>query len=75
MKIHTICNGKATIVSTDGTDTLLSYSTEVCRVEAGVFTRTGYGYKTDSQTTMRHINYFRGLVGLPTITKSQWNQM
>jgi hypothetical protein len=75
MQITTICNGKATIVTSDSTQTLVSYSTEVCRYNGTEFVRTGFGYKTDSQTTMRHINYFRELVGLPKITKAQWNKM
>lgn len=75
MKIHTMCNGKATIVSIDGNDTLLSYGTEVCRMTAGVFERTGYGYKTDSATTMRHVNEFRAIFGLPKITKGEWNAL
>lgn len=75
MKIHTMCNGKATVVSVDGTDTLLSYGTEVCRMTAGAFTRTGYGYKTDSVTTMRHINEFRAMFGMPKLTKGEWNAL
>lgn len=75
MKIHTMCNGKATIVSIDGNDTLLSYGTEVCCMTAGVFKRTGYGYKTDSATTMRHVNEFRSIFGLDKITKGEWNAL
>lgn len=75
MEITTVCNGKATIVRSNGESTLVSYSTEVCRYNGTEFVRTGYGYKTDSQTTMRHINYFRELVGLPKLTKSEWNKM
>lgn len=75
MKVKNMCNGKATIVSIDGTDTLLSYGTEVCRMSAGVFSRTGYGYKTDSATTMRHINEFRAIFGLPKIRKGEWNAL
>lgn len=75
MEITTICNGKATIVRNDGESTLVSYSTVVCRYNGSTFVRIGRGYKTDSQTTMRHINYFRGLFGLSKITKSEWNRM
>lgn len=75
MEIISICGGKAAIVRDNSESTLLSYSTEVCRFNNGKFVRTGHGYKTDSQTTMRHINYFRGLVGLPKMTKSEWNNM
>lgn len=76
MKVTTICNGKAAIVTADDTHTLLSYGTEVCRIEArDGFRRTGYGYKTDSATTMRHINEFRAIFGLPKIKKGEWNAL
>ena len=75
MEITAICNGKATVIRNGGEQILVSYSTEVCRYDGSTFVRIGRGIRTDSQTTMRHINYFRGLIGLPKITKSQWNKM
>lgn len=75
MKIHTFCNGKATVVYAGEESILLSYGTEVCRMTAGAFTRTGYGYKTDSATTMRHVNEFRAIFGLPKIRKGEWNAL
>lgn len=75
MKVKTMCNGKATVVTADGVDTLLSYGTEVCRICAGAFERTGYGYKTDSATTMRHINEFRAMFGMPKLRKGEWNAL
>lgn len=66
-----------------GVFTLVSYTTRVCKiwyeVNGGVtvpkFERIGYGDYYDSPTTMRHINMFRFMHGLTTITKREWNQM
>lgn len=51
---------------------LKSYGTEVARIENGVFVRMWSGY---SQTTQRHINAFRSVYGLETITGTKWKKL
>lgn len=51
----------------------ISYTTEVCMIDNnGVFIRLWSGY---SYTTMRHINAFRVMHGLPAINKAAWCSM
>lgn len=68
--------GKAHVVSfgTDGSLTLISYSTPVCVYADGVFYRTWDGW---SSTTMRHVNSFIETYcpGYSRIKKKQWEAM
>ena len=60
-------------VMDDGTKTLRSYQTAVCRVTPdGVFHRMWDGY---SATTMRHINAFLKLYGIPGGGKAWWDNL
>ena len=55
--------GKAKVIKRDGETVLQSYSTEVCKINAsGEFVRLWGGY---SVTTMRHINAFIEMFGIP----------
>lgn len=51
---------------------LTSYTTEVARIENGVFIRMWSGY---SPTTLRHVNAFRTVYGLETIAGTEWKQL
>lgn len=65
-------NNRASI-RTDGSGYILtSYYTDVARIENGVFSALWEGY---SATTMKHINLFRQLYGLPRINKRQWIEL
>ena len=65
--------GKAIIVKDpDRGAILFSYKTPVAQYDGYRFIRLWDGY---SATTMRHINDFRKLYGLDSITKSQWCAM
>lgn len=62
--------GKAQYIEMDGEKLLKSYETIVCKVDkAGRFRRLWGGY---SATTQRHVNAFRNYVGLPAISKKEW---
>ena len=65
--------GRALVyVTDDGTKTLRSYQTAVCRVTPdGVFHRMWSGY---SATTMRHVNAFLKLYGIPGGGKAWWDK-
>lgn len=66
--------GKALVYEADdGTKTLRSYQTAVCRVTPDdVFHRMWGGY---SATTMRHINAFLRLYGIPGGGKAWWDKI
>ena len=51
---------------------LTSYTTEVARIENGVFVRMWDGY---SPTTQRHVNASRSTYGLETITGTEWKKL
>ena len=64
--------GKAKIIENNGEMILLSYDTQVCRVNAsGEFVRMWGGY---SATTMRHVNSFLDFCGLEGGGKAWWNK-
>lgn len=65
--------GKAHVIEADGQKILRSYETNVCRIDSdGSFHRLWSGY---SATTMRHIDSFRKLNGLPMIGKAGWDKL
>ena len=65
--------GKAIVTEySDKLAILTSYTTEVARIENGVFVRMWSGY---SQTTQRHVNAFRSTYGLETITGTEWKKL
>ena len=65
--------GKARVEELNGVKTLISYQTEVCRIDsAGHFIKLWNGY---SVTTMNHVNAFRAMNGLDTINKKTWEEM
>lgn len=65
--------GKAIVTEySDKLAILKSYGTEVARIENGVFIRMWSGY---SQTTQRHVNAFRSVYGLETITGTEWKKL
>ena len=69
--------GKAKLLYCDNYVTkLVSYDTIVAEWHGGEFgagfVRTWSGY---SVTTMRHVNSFRALWGLPVISKKEWLSM
>lgn len=51
---------------------LKSYDTVVCEVLDGDFVRLWDGY---SRTTMEHVNEFRQQLGLPKLSKSEWEKL
>ena len=63
--------GKAIIREENGEKLLRSYETIVCKYnpETGKFTRLWGGW---SRTTANHVNDFRRLYGLPTLSKKEW---
>ena len=62
--------GKAKVYEyNDNLIVLKSYNTEVCRIDHGEFIRMWSGY---SATTMRHINAFIDLYGIPGGGKHWW---
>jgi hypothetical protein len=66
---------KAHVINNDdGTVSLRSYETIVCKYNPGTgeFTRLWGGY---SRTTMNHINDFRRLFNLPALNKKAWEAL
>lgn len=64
--------GKARVINPGyGYISLVSYDTTVCSLdlESRKFIRHWNGY---SATTMRHVNAFRAMYGLPALSKSEW---
>lgn len=62
---------KAVVTEANGAAVLRSYNTEVCEIDAaGVFHRYWSGY---SVTTMRHVNAFLDLYGVPGGGKAWWD--
>ena len=65
--------GKAIVTESNGEKVLTSYETEVAKIDnKGRFIKLYGGY---SATTMNHINAFRIMNELESITKNQWNNM
>lgn len=65
--------GKAQVIRVKGCTYLRSYDTLVCAVdESGKFIRLWWRY---SATTMRHIDAFCKLYGLPSGGKSWWESL
>jgi len=65
--------GKAIVTEySDKLAILTSYTTEVARIENGVFVRMWSGY---SPTTQRHVNAFLHTYGLKTITGTEWKKL
>lgn len=66
--------GKATLCrSNDGSVTLFSYQTDVAMIDGnGTFHRLWNGY---SRTTAKHVNDFRIMHGLPTLSKKEWDAL
>ena len=64
------CNGRATIRKNKNGDIILtSYYTDVAIISGGRFYKTWHGY---SNTTLKHVNEFRRVYGLPAINKKEW---
>ena len=66
-------NNRAAVIPTAAGYILRSYNTRVASYENGVFKklwRTGY-----SNTTLKHINAFRALCGLPGLNKREWIEL
>lgn len=65
---------KAVVIEKDNGETVLqSYDTEVCKIDSnGEFIRLWSGY---SLTTMRHINAFLELFGIPGGGKKWWDSL
>lgn len=67
--------GKAKVIEAEsGLRSLKSYDTIVCTYDpqTGVFSRLWGGY---SHTTAAHVNDFRGLFGLPGLSKKEWERL
>lgn len=65
--------GKAKVIEEDGETLLQSYDTIVCKITAGNrFVRLWSGY---SVTTMRHINAFVEMFGIPGGGKKWWDNL
>lgn len=66
--------GKARVrIDDDGSRTLISYTTAVCRINAsGKFEKLWNGY---SATTMRHINAFCSTYGIDGGGKAWWDKL
>lgn len=65
--------GKANLCYDENGVTLFSYDTAVAWIDSnGIFHRLWNGY---SRTTAKHINDFRLLYGLPTISKKEWEAL
>lgn len=65
--------GKAHVIEKDGEKILLSYETEVCKIDRqGNFIKLWDGY---SQTTMRHINSFLYLFDIKGGGKAWWDKL
>ena len=71
---HKSFYGKARVMrSDDGTITLISYTTQVCRINPdGKFEKLWYGY---SATTMRHIQSFCDTFGLESGGQRWWEEL
>lgn len=65
-------NYKASIRTDGGGVILTSYYTDVARVDNTGFTKLWEGF---SATTLKHVNIFRDLFGLPAINKREWVEM
>lgn len=69
-KTKKICDRAIILYDNYNTKTLKSYHTYICRIDRdGNFTKLWDGY---SATTMKHINIFREMFGLSTMTKYDW---
>lgn len=65
--------GKAKVIEKDGETLLQSYDTTVCKIDkSGEFVRMWEGY---SVTTMRHINAFIEMFGIPGGGKKWWDAL
>ena len=64
--------GKAKVIESENKSSLKSYETIVCEMENGNFHKLWNGY---SATTMKHINDFRRLFGLPKLSKKEWDNL
>lgn len=65
--------GKAKVIEMDGETLLQSYDTTVCKIDkSGEFVRLWGGY---SVTTMRHINSFIEMFGIPGGGKKWWDAL
>ena len=65
--------GKAKVIETDGETLLQSYDITVCKIDkSGEFVRMWEGY---SATTMRHINAFIEMFGIPGGGKKWWDAL
>ncbi len=63
-------NGRATIRTNKNGDIILTpYYTDVAIISGGRFYKTWYGY---SATTLKHVNEFRRVYGLPPMNKKEW---
>ena len=63
-------NGRATIRTNKNGDIILtSYYTDVAIISGGRFYKTWHGY---SATTLKHVNEFRRVYGLPPMSKKDW---
>ena len=63
-------NGRATIRTNKNGDVVLtSYYTDVAVISDGRFYKTWRGY---SNTTLKHVNEFRRIYGLPAMNKKEW---
>lgn len=71
---HKSFYGKARVIrEDDGTITLISYTTPVCKIDSdGNFVKLWYGY---SATTMRHINSFCDTYGINGGGKKWWDAL
>ena len=69
-KTEKISDRAIVIYDNYNTKTLKSYHTYICEIDNnGNFTKLWDGY---SATTMKHINIFRQMFGLPTMSKYEW---
>lgn len=63
---------RAIIIYNNHGSSLKSYYTNVCCIINGTFYKTWQGY---SATTMKHINEYRHMFNIPTISKYEWIMM
>lgn len=66
------CGKAKVVVANDGTATLYSYNTEICRVKDGKFTKVYQGW---TATTGRHITAFCNAYGIPYEGKKTWDKL
>lgn len=65
--------GKAKVIEQDGEKVLMSYNTDVCKIDRnGEFIRLWWGY---SATTMRHVNSFCMLFDVNGGGKKWWDSL